>query len=60
MSKFISVMPDSASDVGVPEVEGVYICHLVEGDISNSFVALKPCENSKSTGDKSSCGVSND
>ena len=50
-SKFISVMADSACDVGVREVD-VYACHLVKGEIENSFVGLKACENSKATGIK--------
>nr|XP_058947689.1 zinc finger protein 862-like [Pocillopora verrucosa] len=51
-SKFISVMADSACDVGVREVEDVYACHLVKGEIENSFVGLKACENSKAPGIK--------
>lgn len=51
-SKFISVMADSACDVGVREVEDVYTCHLVKGEIENSFVGLKACENSKAPGIK--------
>lgn len=51
-SKFISVMADSACDVGVREVEDVYACHLVKGEIENSFVGLKACENGKAPGIK--------
>lgn len=51
-SKFIGVMADSACDVGVREVEDVYTCHLVKGEIENSFVGLKACENSKAPGIK--------
>ena len=45
-------MADSACDVGVREVEDVYACHLVKGEIENSFVGLKACENSKAPGIK--------
>lgn len=45
-------MADSACDVGVREVEDVYACHLVKGEIANSFVGLKACENSKAPGIK--------
>ncbi|CAH3166703.1 unnamed protein product [Pocillopora meandrina] len=45
-------MADSACDVGVREVEDVYACHLVKGEIENLFVGLKACENSKAPGIK--------
>ena len=46
-SKFISVMEDSACDVGVRKVEDVYVYHLVKGEITNSLGRLKAYENSK-------------
>jgi len=55
-SKFISVMADSACDVGVREVEDVYTCHLVKGEIANSFVA-EGLRKQQSTWNQSSCGV---
>ena len=51
-SKFMSVMADSVWDVGVREVQDVYACHLVKGEMENSFVGLKACENSKAPGIK--------
>ena len=45
-------MANSASDVGVCEVEDVYVCHLIERELVNSFVGLKACENSKAPGIK--------
>ena len=39
--RFVSVMADSATDVGVHEVEDVYVCHLVEGETVNTFAGLK-------------------
>ena len=33
VSKLFSVMADSASDVGVREVEDVYVCHLIDGGV---------------------------
>ena len=50
--RFISVMADSATDVGVREVEDVYVCHLVEGETVNTFAGLKECVNSKADGIK--------
>ena len=50
--RFISVMADSATDVGVHEVEDVYVCHLVEGETVNTFAELKECVNSKADGIK--------
>ena len=50
--RFISVMADSATDVGVREVEDVYVCHLAEGETVNTFAGLKECVNSKADGIK--------
>ena len=50
--RFVSVMADSATDVGVREVEDVYVCHLVEGETVNTFAGLKECGNSKADGIK--------
>jgi len=50
--RFLSVMADSATDVGVCEVEDVYVCHLVEGETVNTFAGLKECGNSKADGIK--------
>ena len=55
-SKFFSVMADSANDVGVREVEDVYVCHLIDGELVNSFVGLKACENSKASEIKAAIG----
>ena len=51
-SKFTSVMTDSVCNVGVCEVEDVYACHLVRGEMENSFLGLKACENNKVSGIK--------
>jgi len=45
-------MADSATDVGVHEVEDVYVCHLVEGETVNTFSGLKECGKSKAAGIK--------
>lgn len=45
-------MVDSVCDVGVCEVEDVYVCYLVKGEIENLFVGLKVCENGKVFGIK--------
>ena len=52
VSKFFSVVAESASDVGVRKVEDVYVCHLIDGELVNSSVGLKACENSKAPGIK--------
>ena len=41
------MMVDSASDVGVCEVEDGYVCHLIDGELLNSFVGLRACDDSK-------------
>ena len=47
---FLSVTSDSATDVGVREVEDVYVRYLKDGEPVNIFVGLKPCPNAKAPG----------
>ena len=49
-ARFLSVMSDSATDVGVREVEDVYVRYLKDGEPVNIFVGLKPCPNAKAPG----------
>ena len=37
-------MADSATDVGVGEVEDVYVRYLKDGEPVNTFVGLRPCQ----------------
>ena len=48
-ARFLSVMTDSATDVGVREVEDVYF-YLKNGEPANAFVGLEPCPNAKAPG----------
>ena len=43
-------MADSATDVGVPEVDDVYVRYLKDGELVNTFVGLRPCPNTKAPG----------
>lgn len=49
-ARFLSVMADSATDVGVWEVENVYVGYLKDGEPVNAFVGLEPCPNAKAPG----------
>ena len=49
-ARFLSVMADSATDVGVREVEDVYVCSLKDGEPVNTFVGLKACSNANAQG----------
>ena len=49
-ARFLSVMTDSATDVGVREVEDVYVPFLKDGEAVNAFAGLKSCPNAKATG----------
>ena len=49
-AQFLGVMADSATDVGVREVEDVYVCYLKDGEPVNTFVGLRPCPNAKALG----------
>lgn len=49
-ARFLSVMTDSATDVGVREVEDVYVRFLKDGEAVNAFVGLKACSNAKAPG----------
>ena len=40
---FLGVMVDGATDVGVREVEVVYVHYLKDGEPVNTFVGLRPC-----------------
>lgn len=43
-------MADTATDVGVQEVEDVYMGYLKDGEPVNTFVGLRPCPNAKAPG----------
>ena len=47
-AQFLGVMADSAKDVGVREVEDVYVRYLIDGGPVNTFVGLRPCERGNS------------
>ncbi|XP_068719463.1 zinc finger protein 862-like [Montipora capricornis] len=51
-AQFLGVMADSATDVGVREVEDVYmyVRYLKDGEPVNTFVGLRPCPNAKAPG----------
>ena len=49
-ARFLSVMIDSATDVGVCEVEDVYVCFSKDGGVVNTFVGLKSCSDAKAPG----------
>lgn len=49
-ARFLSVMTDCATDVGVCEVEDVYVCFLKDGGVVNTFVGLKSCSDAKAPG----------
>ena len=49
-AQFLGVMADSATDVGVREVEDVYVRYLKDGEPVNTFVGLRPCLNAKAPG----------
>ena len=49
-ARFLSVMADSATDVGVREAEDVYVRYLKDGEPVNAFKGLKPCPNAKAPG----------
>ena len=49
-AQFLGVMANSATDVGVREVEDVYVRYLKDGEPVNTFVGLRPCLNAKAPG----------
>ena len=49
-ARFLSVMTDSATDVGVREVEDVYVRFLKDGEAVNAFVGLTSCSDAKAPG----------
>ena len=49
-AQFLGVMADSATDVGVQEVEDVYVRYLKDGEPVNTFVGLRPCPHAKAPG----------
>ena len=49
-ARFLSVMTDGATDVGVCEVEDVYVCFLKDGGAVNTFIGLKSCSDAKALG----------
>ena len=49
-AQFLGVMADSATDVGVREVEDVFVRYLKDGEAVNTFVGLGPCLNAKALG----------
>ena len=54
--RFLSIMADSVTDVGVREVEDVYVCHLVEVKTANTFMDLRECFSSKAAGIREAIG----
>ena len=55
------MMADSATDVGVQEVEDVYLHYLKDGEPVNIFAGLRPCPNAKAPGitEAVNCAMSN-
>lgn len=49
-AQFLGVKVVSATDVGVQQVEDVYVNYLIDGGPVNTFVGLKPCLNAKAPG----------